>query len=162
MNESTFYMNDVRADRTVRFNIAEVVGDRTSHFSWYKPPPMKPPRGKRVDRQREADFEDTNAPEFDTDFPDLPDFDMPLSPAPQVHRADVSIVEILSADPSKSASLKALIEKGATRPSKRAVARNLVEVLALLSCGNVKLTPPKTERIGFSDFAANTMLVACG
>lgn len=162
MNESTFYMNDIRADRNVRFNIAEVVGDRTSHFSWYRPPLTKLPRGKRVEKAREADVEDTTGPEFDTDFPDLPDFDMPLSPAPQVHRSDMSIVEILSAYPSKSASLKALVENSATRPSKRAVARNLVEVLGLVSCGNVKLTPPKTERIGFSDFAANTMLVACG
>ena len=162
LNESTFYMSEIRADRSVRFTVAEVLGDRTSHFQWYKAPVSKPVNGKRVEKVREAVIEDTAGVEFDMEYPDLPDFDMPSSPAPHFHRPDNSIGEILSAAPSKSVSLKALVEKGTSNPSKRTVARNLVEVLGLMSSGNAKLSPLKTERIGFTDFASNAMVVACG
>ncbi len=131
LEESKFYISEIRVDSIRRFEIADIVANRTSHYCWYKPPTRNPTISS-VDHYSTEELGDV------ADFSDEPFVDDEQASSFQPRSSSVS--EFLATYKSQAGiPLGSLVELDSKNVTRRFVAANFMDLLHLVSSGHAQV-----------------------
>ena len=130
LEESKFYMRELNVDSIRRYKLSDLVQDRTGHYTWYTKP--------TVDKQRNI----VTTGEEENDMPDW-SFNDDISTEAQVGETITDLI-------GKGLTVKQVTELNTSKPSRRFVARNLMDLLGLMSKGKARICISENATRGFS------------